>query len=44
LRYASPNAHKRIELGRHDDLISLLYMLVEYYTGKLPWSGIDDSV
>ncbi|KAA6401388.1 MAG: putative Tau-tubulin kinase 1 [Streblomastix strix] len=24
LRYASPNGHKLIELGRHDDLISLL--------------------
>ncbi|KAA6393273.1 MAG: putative Tau-tubulin kinase 1, partial [Streblomastix strix] len=38
LRYASPNGHKLIELGRHDDLISLLYMMVEYYTGELPWS------
>ncbi|KAA6367191.1 MAG: putative Tau-tubulin kinase 1 [Streblomastix strix] len=38
LRYASPNAHKRIELGRSDDLISLFYMLIELSIGKLPWS------
>ncbi|KAA6399388.1 MAG: putative Tau-tubulin kinase [Streblomastix strix] len=42
LRYASPNGHKLLELGRHDDLISLLYMMVEYYTGKLPWSNTED--
>ncbi|KAA6377729.1 MAG: putative CK1/TTBK protein kinase [Streblomastix strix] len=44
LRYASPNAHNKIELGRQDDLISLLYMMIEFYTGKLPWQGITDPV
>ncbi|KAA6394660.1 MAG: putative protein serine/threonine kinase [Streblomastix strix] len=39
MRYASPNAHKHIELGRQDDLISLLYMMIEFYAGKLPWSS-----
>ncbi|KAA6379150.1 MAG: putative Solute carrier family 22 member 7 [Streblomastix strix] len=44
LRYASVNAHRKRELGRHDDLISLLYMMVEYYTGRLPWSNTNDPV
>ncbi|KAA6401775.1 MAG: putative Tau-tubulin kinase 1 [Streblomastix strix] len=43
LRYASPNSHKKLELGRHDDLISLLYMVVEYYTGTLPWNDATDK-
>ncbi|KAA6382731.1 MAG: putative Tau-tubulin kinase 1 [Streblomastix strix] len=43
LRYASPNAHRHLELGRQDDLISLLYVLVELYVGKLPWNNITDS-
>ncbi|KAA6367155.1 MAG: putative tau-tubulin kinase 1, partial [Streblomastix strix] len=38
LRYASPNAHKRIEFGRQDDIISLFYVLIELSIGKLPWS------
>ncbi|KAA6397750.1 MAG: putative Tau-tubulin kinase 1 [Streblomastix strix] len=38
LRYASPNAHKKMELGRSDDLISLLYMMIEFFSGKLPWA------
>ncbi|KAA6395638.1 MAG: hypothetical protein EZS28_008835 [Streblomastix strix] len=39
LRYASPNAHKRIELGRSDDIISLFYLMIELFIGKLPWSS-----
>ena len=35
VRYASVNAHKNKEMGRHDDLWSLFYMLVEFITGKL---------
>ncbi|KAA6362644.1 MAG: putative Tau-tubulin kinase 1, partial [Streblomastix strix] len=42
VRYASPNAHRHLELCRSDDLISLLYVLVELYMGKLPWSNITD--
>ncbi|KAA6388360.1 MAG: putative Tau-tubulin kinase 2 [Streblomastix strix] len=42
MRYASPKAHIQKELGRSDDLISLLYMMTEFYVGKLPWSGIYD--
>ncbi|KAA6391994.1 MAG: putative Tau-tubulin kinase 1 [Streblomastix strix] len=40
--YTSLNAHNLVELGRNDDLISLLYILVEYYNGMLPWSDVDE--
>ncbi|KAA6397340.1 MAG: putative protein serine/threonine kinase [Streblomastix strix] len=43
LMYASLNSHHHIELGRHDDLMSLLYILVEFYNGMLPWSDVDDK-
>ncbi|KAA6375771.1 MAG: putative protein kinase [Streblomastix strix] len=43
LIYASLNAHHHVELGRNDDLNSLLYILVEFFNGKLPWSNIDDA-
>ena len=36
-RYASLNSHRHKELGRVDDLWSLLFMLVEFITGTLPW-------
>lgn len=38
ITYASMNAHNRKEMGRHDDLWSLLYILVHFITGELPWS------
>ncbi|KAA6394049.1 MAG: putative protein serine/threonine kinase [Streblomastix strix] len=38
-RYASINSHKGLELGRVDDLWSLLYMLVEFYRKILPWTN-----
>ncbi|VDM35279.1 unnamed protein product [Hydatigera taeniaeformis] len=37
VRYASINAHEYRELGRHDDLWSMYYMLVELLSGELPW-------
>ena len=43
VRYASLNAHKNKEMGRHDDLWSLLYMLVEFVNGCLPWRKIKDK-
>jgi tau tubulin kinase len=43
VRYASVNAHKNKEMGRHDDLWSLFYMLVEFITGQLPWRKIKDK-
>jgi serine/threonine protein kinase len=36
-RYASLNAMKGREQSQRDDLMSLLYSLVELRTGKLPW-------
>uniref|UniRef100_A0A5S6QBB1 Protein kinase domain-containing protein n=1 Tax=Trichuris muris TaxID=70415 RepID=A0A5S6QBB1_TRIMR len=38
-RYASPNAHTYHELGPCDDMISLMYSLIEMATGKLPWTN-----
>ncbi|VEL06928.1 unnamed protein product [Protopolystoma xenopodis] len=43
VRYASVNAHLNRELGRHDDLWSLYYMLAEFITGELPWRKIKDK-
>ncbi|KAA6327137.1 MAG: putative tau-tubulin kinase 1, partial [Streblomastix strix] len=43
LRYASLNAHKGIELSFGDDLLSLFFVLAEFYTGKLPWKDINDK-
>jgi len=40
-RYASLNSHLKRDLGRHDDLWCLLYMLIEMQVGKLPWSKAD---
>lgn len=31
-------------MGRHDDLWSLFYMLVEFTVGQLPWRKIKDKV
>lgn len=41
-RYASPNAHESRELGRGDDLVSLLYVLIELRKGRLPWRNVGD--
>nr|CAH8871602.1 unnamed protein product [Trichobilharzia regenti] len=43
VRYASVNAHLNKELGRHDDLWSLYYMLGEFIVGELPWRKIKDK-
>ncbi|KAM9066025.1 tau-tubulin kinase 2 isoform X1 [Sarcophilus harrisii] len=43
VRYASINAHRNREMGRHDDLWSLFYMLVEFIVGQLPWRKIKDK-
>lgn len=40
VRYASVNAHFGHELGRHDDLWSVFYLMVELITGTLPWKKI----
>ncbi|XP_077408077.1 tau-tubulin kinase 2b [Vanacampus margaritifer] len=43
VRYASINTHKNKEIGRHDDLWSLFYMLVEFTSGQLPWRKFKDK-
>ncbi|ELU12879.1 hypothetical protein CAPTEDRAFT_198680 [Capitella teleta] len=43
VRYASLSAHKNKEMGRHDDLWSLFYMLVEFVMGQLPWRKMKDK-
>ncbi|CCD68100.2 Protein kinase domain-containing protein [Caenorhabditis elegans] len=41
-RYGSLNAHKRLDLGRRDDLESWFYGLVEMTRGTLPWRNVVD--
>mmetsp|Transcript_33862 Transcript_33862/g.79284 ORF Transcript_33862/g.79284 Transcript_33862/m.79284 type:complete len:475 (-) Transcript_33862:22-1446(-) len=42
-RYASINSHLSKELSRRDDLWSLLYVLIEFATGHLPWRKLKDK-
>jgi len=42
-RYASINSHLCKELSRRDDLWSLLYVLIEFITGQLPWRKLKDK-
>ncbi|KAK2951149.1 putative Tau-tubulin kinase [Blattamonas nauphoetae] len=37
-RYCSVNGHLNKELGRRDDLISLIYVMIELRSGGLAWS------
>jgi serine/threonine protein kinase len=37
--YASPNTHKHLDLGRRDDLISLMYSILDMAGFRLPWKG-----
>ncbi|KRZ80608.1 putative serine/threonine-protein kinase [Trichinella papuae] len=43
LRYASPNVHQEKDQGRQDDLWSILYMLIEFRDGTLPWKSLEDK-
>lgn len=36
-RYASINVHREQDLGRRDDIWSILYILIEFILGDVPW-------
>mmetsp|Transcript_39217 Transcript_39217/g.121207 ORF Transcript_39217/g.121207 Transcript_39217/m.121207 type:complete len:645 (-) Transcript_39217:174-2108(-) len=42
-RYASIASHQQKDLGRVDDLWSLLFMAVEFITGTLPWRRVKEK-
>jgi len=41
--YASISSHKCNDLSRRDDLESLCYILIYFYTGNLPWNNVSDD-
>jgi len=42
-RYASINSHQCKDLSRRDDLWSVLYILIEFARGQLPWRRLKDK-
>lgn len=42
VRYGSLQAHKRMDLGRRDDVECWFYMLIEMLVGELPWRHMSD--
>ncbi|CAI2349282.1 unnamed protein product [Caenorhabditis sp. 36 PRJEB53466] len=40
VRYCSLNVHQHRDQGRHDDLLSALYSMIETVTATLPWKGM----
>ncbi|CAD8134137.1 unnamed protein product [Paramecium octaurelia] len=41
-RYASIAAHRGYEIGRKDDLESLMYVIIYLILGKLPWQNLQN--
>jgi serine/threonine protein kinase len=42
-RYASINAHYKMDLGPRDDMISWFFSMIELMVGELPWKAISDK-
>uniref|UniRef100_A0AC34QRD8 Protein kinase domain-containing protein n=1 Tax=Panagrolaimus sp. JU765 TaxID=591449 RepID=A0AC34QRD8_9BILA len=42
-RYSSVRAHYGREQGPSDDVISLIYMVAEFVSGRLPWRSVRDE-
>ena len=42
-KYASIYTHQNEDQGRRDDVWSLLYLLVEFVDGVLPWTEVRES-
>jgi serine/threonine protein kinase len=42
--YASPNTHRHLDLGRRDDLYSLMYSLLDMAGLRLPWKGLSSEM
>ncbi|KAH0790506.1 CK1 family protein kinase [Histomonas meleagridis] len=42
-KYSSLNAHKKVDLGPRDDMISWFHTMIEMLDGELPWSNVHDK-
>lgn len=43
-RYVSVNAHKKYQLSRRDDLISVGYVCAYFFAGTLPWRRLEEEL